>query len=455
MNIQAVTPDPHAFQRPFLISPAKRKIVRAGRRSGKTEGAAILAVDTFTAGKRVLYAVPTEDQVDSFWASVTNSLGPLIDAGVLKKNETRHTITLPKTKMRIRAKTAWNADTLRGDFADLLILDEFQLMDEDAWELVGAPMLLDNNGDAVFIYTPPSLRSRSISKARDPKHAASMYRKAVDSYAADLAANRPPLWQPFHWTSHDNPHISTDALAIITADMTPQGYRMEILAEDLDEAPGALWTRAILEATRVTKGPTQFLLIVVGVDPSATSTGDEAGIIVAGLGSDGDWYILEDDSIQGSPLTWATAAVSAYHRWQANRVVAEVNNGGEMVLNTIANIDKEVFVEKVTASRGKATRAEPISAVFQNGRAHLFGSFPYLEDELVLWIPGTNMASPNRLDAMVWACSRLMHAGSMPSTESLDRYGRGEVPDPRRDKLSEQLLTYARASGVKLPGDPK
>ena len=125
-------PRPHAKQRSFVYSKAKRRIVRAGRRGGKTVGVSILAVETFLAGKRVLYAAPTAEQIARFWTTVTRSLDEPIKAGALRKNETEHLIEVAGTENRIRAKTAWNADTLRGDYADLLILDEWQLMDEDA-----------------------------------------------------------------------------------------------------------------------------------------------------------------------------------------------------------------------------------------------------------------------------------------------------------------------------------
>src|ERR1051325_7394577 len=144
-----------------LSSNAKRIIIRAGRRGGKTIGVVILAIQAFLAGRRVLYVAPTAEQLATFWREVKLALAELVAAGVFYKNETEHIIEVWGTNQRIRAKTAWNADTLRGDYADLLILDEWQLMDESAWEEVGAPMLLDNNGDAVFIYTPPSLRSQT------------------------------------------------------------------------------------------------------------------------------------------------------------------------------------------------------------------------------------------------------------------------------------------------------
>ena len=179
MTIDVVLRRPHAEQRRFIESPAKRRIIRAGRRGGKTTGIAILAVRRMLDGARVLYTAPTQMQVEAFRYECKRALQPAINAGVLKTNETSHTIEVPRTKIRIMTKTAWNADTLRGDYADLLIFDEFQLTNEDAWELVGMPMLVDNNGDAVFIYTPRSVNSRSVSKARDPRHAAKMFKRAV------------------------------------------------------------------------------------------------------------------------------------------------------------------------------------------------------------------------------------------------------------------------------------
>lgn len=393
-------PEPHAKQRAFIDSPAKRKVIRAGRRGGKTVGVGIYAVEKFLSGKRILYAVPTSEQVDRFWTVVTRALYAPIKAGVFKKNETEHTIELVGTEQRIRAKTAWNADSLRGDYGDELIFDEWQLMNEDAFGVVGAPMLLDNNGNATFVYTPPSLHSRSVSKAGDPQHAAKLFKKA--------AADKTGRWATFNFTSMDNPYLSREALSEITGDMTSIAYRMEILAEDIDEAPGALWKRDMIEKSRVLSHP-DLSRVVVGVDPSATSGGDEAGIITAGRAGD-DYYTLADDSVQGSPETWARNVVLAYHRAKADCVVAEKNNGGEMVTSVIKQVDPTVNVKLVWASRGKATRAEPISAIAEQGRDHHVGTFPALEDELCLWMQGDD--SPNRLDAKVWAYTELSGGGA-------------------------------------------
>lgn len=392
-------PRPHPKQREFISNPAKRKIIRAGRRGGKTVGISIFAVENFLAGKRILYATPTQEQIDRFWATCTRALDEAIANNVYYKNETKHIIELPGTEQRIRAKTAWNADTLRGDYADILILDEYQLMDETAWSEVGAPMLLDNNGDAVFIYTPPSRKSRSTIKARDRQHAPKMFKKAEDDKSG--------RWATFHFSSLDNPHLSREALDEIAIDMTALTYKQEILAEDVTEVPGALWKQTEIDEHRVDAAP-ELVRVVVAIDPAGSSkTGsDDTGIIVAGKGVDGRAYILADRTCHLSPAGWGGRAVVAYHEFEADRVVAETNFGGEMVEHVIATTDPKVPYKDVHASRGKQVRAEPIAAMSEKGKVSIVGDMPELEEELTSWVPGD--PSPNRLDAMVWALTELM-----------------------------------------------
>jgi len=395
-------PISHPKQEEIINSQARRKIIRAGRRSGKTVCAAIIAVEGFLEGRRVLYTSPTTEQVDTFWREVKGALSEPIGADIYTKNETLHTIERPYSENCIRCKTAWSADMLRGSYADLLIMDEYQLMNESVWEEVGAPMLLDNDGDAMFIYTPPSLHSRSVSKARDPRHAAKLFKRAQQ--------DKTGRWQAFHFASQDNPYISSVALTDITQDMTHLAYRQEILAEDIDEAPGALWSRELINQTRVVQYP-DLVRIVVGVDPTC-SRGNECGIVVAGLGSDRHDYILDDKSLLGSAGEWADAALTAYNRNQSDIIVGEVNYGGDMVESTILQAAKNqgqiVRYKNVHASRGKAVRAEPVVANYEHNRLHHVGEFPYLEDEMVSWIPGETRDSPNRIDAMVWAITELM-----------------------------------------------
>lgn len=390
---------PHKHQRDFIYSPVKRKVIRAGRRGGKTIGISIYGVIEFCKGKRVLYGAPTQEQVDRFWHEICNALRDPIERGFLYKNETKHLIEVPNTEQRIRAKTCWNADTLRGDYADILILDEYQLMNEDTWGVVGAPMLLDNNGDATFIYTPPSLQSRSVTKADDPQHAAKLFKKA----ASDTTGR----WSTFHFSSYDNPYLPKEAIDDLASDMSSLAYRMEIMAEDIDEAPGALWKRSTIDKYRVEKAP-ELVRIVVGVDPSGSdkTTSDEAGIIVAGIDVKGEGYVLEDLTGLFTPNQWAFKAIGAYLKWDADRIVGEVNYGGDMVETIIRNLSPDVSYKSVTASHGKYLRAEPIAALYERGKVHHVGRYDKLEDEMCLWLPGDK--SPNRMDALVWCFTELM-----------------------------------------------
>lgn len=214
----------HKIQDAFVHCEAKRIAIKAGRRGGKTVGIAKRAVLRFLKGRRQLYGAPTIEQVERFWFEVCAALSEPIEAGVFEKNETKHIIELPHTEQRIKAKTCWNANTLRGDYADDLYLDEWQLMAEDTWEEVGAPMLVDNNGDVVFVHTPPSLSSSGVSKARDLRHASKQFK--------EVEKDKSGRWATFQFSSHENPYISGEALEDIIRDMTPDAYRREILAQD-------------------------------------------------------------------------------------------------------------------------------------------------------------------------------------------------------------------------------
>lgn len=390
----------HLNQHAFVESDAKRIIVRAGRRGGKTTGAAIKAVKAFLAGKRVLYATPTSEQVETFWKEVKRSLRDLIESKIVYVNNTLHLIEFPNSSTRIRAKTAWNADTLRGDYADFLILDEYQLMDESAWGEVGAPMLLDNNGNAVFIYTPPSLHSRSVSKARDKRHSSKLFARAE--------ADKSGRWATFVFTSHDNPFISKTALSEITNDMTALAIRQEIYAEESDEVAGAIWTQSIIDKSRVNEPP-ELNRIVIGVDPPGGVT--ECGIVVAGVDYRGHYYVLADLSLRGRPDEWARCIIDAFNEWRADLICAEQNFGGDMVYQTINSYASELNVpiayKSVHATRGKHVRAEPVQAKYEQGIVHHVGELSELEDEMTSWVPGVSANSPNRVDALVWALTEL------------------------------------------------
>ena len=184
--------------------------------------------------------------------------------------------------------------------------------------------------------------------------------------------------------------------------------QQELFGEILDDNPGALWSRGLLESARVKEQP-HLTRIVVGIDPAVTS-GDESdstGIVVAGMSPDGHYYILADYTLKASPQVWAEKAVYAFELHKADRIIAETNNGGDLVVHLLQQVKNTIPVKKVTASRGKAVRAEPIAALSEQGKLHMVGYFPELEDELCEYEPGVSSKSPDRMDAMVWAVTEL------------------------------------------------
>lgn len=185
--------------------------------------------------------------------------------------------------------------------------------------------------------------------------------------------------------------------------------QQELMGVVLDEAEGALWHRSRIEALRVQEAP-ELVRIVVAIDPSTTSgeNSDECGIIAAGIGADGHGYVLADRSCRLPPDQWAARAISLYDHLEADKVIAESNAGGDMIESVLRTIRRSIPYEKIHASRGKVVRAEPIAALYEQGRVHHIGDLSALEDEMVNFVPGALSKSPNRADALVWALTFLM-----------------------------------------------
>jgi phage terminase large subunit-like protein len=188
--------------------------------------------------------------------------------------------------------------------------------------------------------------------------------------------------------------------------------RQELEAELLEDRPDALFPRALIEASRVLKAP-ELRRVVVAVDPPASSGphADACGIIVAGVGLDGCAYVLADRTVEGArPLDWAKAVIGAYRRYEADRIVVETNQGGDLVEAVLRQVDTTVPVRPVRAMRGKWLRAEPVAALYEQGRVAHVGAFPALEDEMSDFGPDglSGGRSPDRIDALVWALTELL-----------------------------------------------
>ena len=213
--------------------------------------------------------------------------------------------------------------------------------------------------------------------------------------------------------TRDNPHLPKSFVEAMLADYAGTRLgRQELDGELIDDVAGALWTRALIEQRRVRAAP-ELVRVVVGVDPPASAGGDACGIVAVGLGRDGHGYVLEDASVQGaSPEGWARAVAACAARHDAERGVAEKNQGGEMVASVLRAADAGLPLSLVHASRGKSARAEPVALLYEAGKAWHVGAWPELEDELCGLQAGGGYEgpgrSPDRADALVWAMSAIL-----------------------------------------------
>ena len=185
--------------------------------------------------------------------------------------------------------------------------------------------------------------------------------------------------------------------------------RQELYAELLEDVEGALWSMSLVDKAIVKEKP-ELERIVVSLDPATTNKkeSDEFGIIVAGIGYDGRGYVLEDLTGKYNPSEWARIALNAYYTHKADRIIAEANNGGDMIEHTLRVYDSAVSYKSVHASRGKKTRAEPVVALYEQHKIKHLGHLPELETEMTTWAAKEGEISPNRVDALVWAFTELM-----------------------------------------------
>lgn len=287
--------------------------------------------------------------------------------------------------------SAEDPDSLRGPQFDAAWCDELAKWrrPEETWDMLQFGLRLGTSPSIAVTTTPrPLPLLKSIMN--DP--ATAITRAATSANAAHLA--------PAFIAEMERRYTGT-ALG-----------RQELLGEIVDDQSGSLWRRDWIESQRVAECP-QLRSIVVAVDPpvTATANSDACGIIVAGLAADGRAYIADDRSLQGrEPQVWARAAVRAYHDFMADRVVAETNQGGDLVVAILRQIDEAVAVRTVRATRGKWLRAEPVAALYAEGRIAHVGVHAALEEQMLAF-GADGLArgkSPDRVDALVWAITDLM-----------------------------------------------
>lgn len=213
--------------------------------------------------------------------------------------------------------------------------------------------------------------------------------------------------------------------------------RQELEGEILGDIPGALWSRENIDNNRLKQAPDDLERVFVAVDPATSSEegSDETGIVVVALARDPDGYargyVLEDGTIKGSPEEWARKAVSLYRKYSADKIVAEKNQGGDMVASVIKAVDRNVPIKLVHASRGKVIRAEPISSLYEQNRVHHVGRHDLLEDQMCIFsidnVRNSSTGSPDRVDALVWGLTEIFDKITGRARKSLEGASTGKI----------------------------
>ena len=383
--------DWHTWARPKQMAPPGDWYVwllMAGRGFGKTRCGAGWTQERATGQQRwIAYVAKTPADARDFMIE-----GP---GGILRNTHPEERPHYEPSKRRLTWPNGAVAtiysdeqpDQLRGFSGDTAWIDEFAKFKHpvEVWDNLQFGMREIGGEPRVFISTTPRpLRVLNQIKAMDNCI-------TVTGSSYENRSNLHPLWFDTILSRYEGTRIG----------------RQEIHAEMLTDNPEALWKRADIENNRVTEAP-QLIRIVVAIDPQAKNKPDssETGIVVAGIDQWKQGYVLDDLSIKTSPDIWAKEAITGYHKYKADRIIGETNNGGDMVELTVRTVDPNVPFSQVTASRGKETRAEPISALYEQGKVHHVGCFSDLEDQMCEWVPG--MKSPDRIDALVWALTELM-----------------------------------------------
>lgn len=399
---QALLHDWRFLARPNQLPPDgdwHNWLVLAGRGFGKTRCGAEWVREQVKAGaKRVHMIAPTASDARDVmvegesgllavcWAGDKTDAGEPLGRPAYEPSKRRLTWTNGAVATLFSAE---EPERLRGPQCEVLWADELAAWKylRDTWDMAMFGLRLGNRPRTCITTTPKPLKLlREI--------AADQRTVVTRGSTFDNASNLAPTFLKAIRDKYEGTRLG----------------RQELYAELLDEAEGALWTRAMLEDARYRGNLPEMKRIVVAIDPATTAKeeSDETGIVAAGLGRDGLGYVLRDVSGRYSPAGWAGKAIKLYRDLGADRIVAEGNQGGEMVRHTIQTEWAAAPVTIVHASRGKAARAEPVAALYEQKKIRHVGDLSDLEDQLVTWEPLSGLPSPDRLDAMVWALTELM-----------------------------------------------
>ena len=407
--------NPHTAQAQVFAERGRFNVVCAGRRWGKTEFGIERSAETMLgnpakdiAPGRVGFFSPSYKVLAECWRDVSRALRP----ATARHNDTEHRLEL-LTGGSLEMWTLQDKDAGRSRFYDRVFVDEAAMVPGliGIWNEAIRSTLMQTGGDAWFFSTP---------KGRNDFMTMWQWGQAGDKHIDG--------WQSWRFPSGANPYLPAEEIEAMRLEMPRRAFEQEVEAKFIDEVEGALWKQTDIDAARLSSAP-PLTRVVVGIDPAGSTnrTSDETGIVCVGSDANKHGYVLADASGTYSPDAWARKAIGLYQLYEADCIVAEANFGGDMVRHTLKTVDPFVPVKIVHAARGKAIRAEPIAAAYEQGRVHHVGTHDELELQMTTWSPAEDTHSPDHVDALVWALSEFMLGTGRWSIDQINAYGRNEV----------------------------
>lgn len=377
-------------------------VVPAGRRGGKTKGLGNGSIEWMIEGKKILWGDTISSNIDRY---VDRYFKPELKSSDIEFQYSgqKKLLSLPQFGGYIDFRSADRPENWEGFGYDIIILNEAGIILKNDYLFTNAvlPMLMDSPGSILIAAGTP--KGKTV-KAEKEHRFYSMYKRAI--------AND-PLYQLCQYSSYDNPYLSKIDIKQLEEEiklMNPQMVQQEIYAEFVDGAVGELWDEVIIERQRIKTKP-ELSRVVVAIDPaiSATAKSDETGINVSGKAGK-DKYVLEDASGTYTPEQWASEAIKQAKKWDADCIVGEKNQGGDMVESVLRSAGWNGRIKLVTATKGKYVRAEPIYAEYEQGKVFHVGYHNKLESQMCAFTSDLKN-SPDRVDALVWGLTELSGDG--------------------------------------------
>ena len=373
-------------------------IVTKGRRFGATRGAAHAFIEWALEGKHLLWGDTIHSNIDRYFERYFIPALKLLPNNIVwnyQKKEKK--LNIGPFDGYVDFRSADRPENWEGFGYDVIFLNEAGIILKNKYLYANTvlPMLLDSEKSKLIAVGVPKGKKMK-DKSDHPFY--TLYKTAKSGA---------PGYKLFEFSSYDNPLLSKEEITELEKEINRMSSGMveqEIYGKFVDDVSGTLWGPELFKYTDEVTG---LRRIVIGVDPSGSVSGDEVGIVAAGVDERGFIYVLKDVSGHYSPLHWGTLVVDLYRQLRADVVVVEKNFGGDMVKSNIQTIDRAVRIKEVFASRAKQIRAEPIVALYEQGRIYHKTGLHNLENEMLSWVPGLG-ASPNRIDALVWAVTELM-----------------------------------------------